>query len=289
MRSRIRPAVDVVAQVAAVVGPIEGLLDGVARRVEERGPERRPELGIGCAVGEERAEHVRRHALEGGDEDLQALVEVAQRAAGVGRLGAAEAPGEGCEHQSLPVGPAAVDGRFRRPRSARDVLQRQAAVAHLVEQLEGGPADRRVDLRRCAGGRPARGALGDRRRDSPFPSYRAGRRSSPYAPSTRVVATVSRRGHGGGHGGSGRSRSLRATRIVPRMAAATTQQCGAEAVGGRHSQRLAAFARRAGVRDEHQGSEPDGRADARRRSRRCPRRFPARLARRRSPRRRTWP
>src|SRR5262245_55469060 len=68
--------VDIAAQVSSRVSPLEGLPDGRARRVEERGHEGRPQLAVGGAVGEERTDHAGRHAPKGGDEYLEALVEI---------------------------------------------------------------------------------------------------------------------------------------------------------------------------------------------------------------------
>ena len=140
-------AIDVRAQVTAGVRPIERLLDGRARRVEQRGHERGPQLAVAGAVGEQRADHVGRHAPERGHEQLEALVEIAQRAAGVRRARLAEALAERGEHQPLAVGPATVDRRLGRPGAARDLLERQAAVPGLVERRERGLEHGGVDLR----------------------------------------------------------------------------------------------------------------------------------------------
>jgi MFS family permease len=59
---------------------------------------------------------------------------VAERAAGVRRARVAEALAEGREHQLLPAGPAAVDGRLRGPGAACDLLEREAAVPGLVQR-----------------------------------------------------------------------------------------------------------------------------------------------------------
>ena len=126
--------------------PVKRFLDGRARRVEQRGHERRPQVGVAGAVGEQRADHVGRHAPIGSDEQLQALVEVAQRAPGVGRSRLAQALAERGEHQPLAVGPATVDGRLGGPGSARDLLERQAAIPGLVERRERGLEHGGVDL-----------------------------------------------------------------------------------------------------------------------------------------------
>ncbi len=140
-------AIDVGAQVAAGVRPVERLLDGRARRVEQRRHERRPQLGVAGAVGEQRADHVGRHPPERGHEQLEALVEIAERAAGVRRLCLAEALAERGEHQPLAVGPAAIDRRLGRPGAARDLLEREAAVPGRVERRERGVEHGGVDLR----------------------------------------------------------------------------------------------------------------------------------------------
>jgi hypothetical protein len=138
--------IDFLAQVTAGVRPVERFLDRRARRVEQRGHERGPQVVVAGAVGEQRADHVGRHAPEGGDEQLEALVEVAQRAAGVRRARLAHSLAERGEHQSLAVGPATVDGRLGGPGAARDLLERQAAIPGLVERRERGLEHGGVDL-----------------------------------------------------------------------------------------------------------------------------------------------
>ena len=67
-----------------------------------------------------------------------------QPVSGASRL--AQARPERGEHQPLTVGPATVDRRLRRPRVARDLLQRQPAVAGPVEHGEGRVQHGGVDL-----------------------------------------------------------------------------------------------------------------------------------------------
>src|ERR671923_1777871 len=96
--------VDFLAQVPARVGPFERCPDSRARRVEQRGHKRGSELTVPGTVGEQRTDHAPGHSPESGDEQLEALIEIAQRAAGVRRPRLAEALSEGGEHQALTTG-----------------------------------------------------------------------------------------------------------------------------------------------------------------------------------------
>ena len=93
--------VDVVAQIAALVSPLERLPDGGARWVEQGRHEFVPQLSVAGAVGEQGAEHVGRQPPEGGDEDLEALVEIAEGAPGVRRARRSETLSERSKDQPL--------------------------------------------------------------------------------------------------------------------------------------------------------------------------------------------
>ena len=88
---------------------------------------------------------------------------------------AAESPAQRVEHQPLAVSPAPVDRRLRRPRAARDVLEREAAVAGPPEHLDRGLQHRGVDLRVT---RPAGGAHPAIMAGGRTPFRRAGQRIS---------------------------------------------------------------------------------------------------------------
>ena len=107
----------------------KGALDGRARRVEERGHERRPQRGVAGAVGNQRADHPRRHAFERGYEDLETLVEVAVgcnrcRGAVAGTASRRRAP----RHEELAARPPTVDGRLGCSSPPGDLFERQAAI-----------------------------------------------------------------------------------------------------------------------------------------------------------------
>ena len=130
---------------------LERLPDRGPRRIEDRAHECGPQLGVRGAVRPQRPDHVRRQAPEGADEQLQALVEVAQRAARVGRSDRAE-----------PLPSASSISRWRLPSGgrspawssapARDLLEREAAVAGLAEHGDRGlAAPRRRSAGRGAG------------------------------------------------------------------------------------------------------------------------------------------
>src|SRR5215218_5695066 len=82
-----------------------------------------------------------------GHEQLEALIEIAKRAARVRRPRLAEALSERGEHKALATGPASVDRRLRGARAPRDLVQREAAVARLAKDGQGRANHGCVDLR----------------------------------------------------------------------------------------------------------------------------------------------
>jgi MFS family permease len=139
--------VDVIAEVAAAVRARQRLPYRRARRIEQRRHEGRTQLAVPGAVGEQRPQHPGRHAPKRGDEDLEALVQVAQGAASVRRARRAQPPAKRRQHQALPARPAPIDRRLGGPRPERDLLERQPAVPRPVEHIDGGVEHRAVDLR----------------------------------------------------------------------------------------------------------------------------------------------
>jgi hypothetical protein len=141
-------AVDVGAQVSSRQREIERPPYGGARRIEEHGHEGRAQPFVVGAVGQQRAEHIRREALEGVDEEVDAVDEVTERAARVGCAELVHPVRERREHEVLPSRPAPVDGRLRGARAARDLFERETAVAraleHIQRRAEHGTVDARI-------------------------------------------------------------------------------------------------------------------------------------------------
>jgi hypothetical protein len=139
--------IHVVPKIASRVRADKRFSDCSTRRLEQRAHKGAAQPTIAGAVGEQRADHIGRYTSERRHEHLETLIEIAQRAAGVGCRRVTEAPTERRQHELLAIRPTPVDGRLGGPCVSRDLFERQSAVAGLVEYSKGGFEDGGVDLR----------------------------------------------------------------------------------------------------------------------------------------------
>ena len=120
-----------------------------------------------------------------GDEHLQALVDIAQRASGVRCPGLTHARPQRRQHKLLPTGPTAVDGRLCRARSPSHLLEGEAAVSDLTQYRQRRIEHRGVDLGVTR--TPADGSNGGVRRRSHTQEHKA-ICSDPFRIASRLTA-----------------------------------------------------------------------------------------------------
>lgn len=138
--------VGVRAQIAAGGSAIERVADGATRRFDQGVQVLRPQLRGRCAFGKDCAQRVGSDLAVRDEEDLEALVEIAQRAPGVWRERGLQARPDRREGEVHSIRPASVDRRAGRARASCHAAETQLLVARFVQDCESRREDGVVEV-----------------------------------------------------------------------------------------------------------------------------------------------
>ena len=152
-----QPDVYIATEIPSRLSPFERLSHGRARRIEQHGHERVAQLVIPRAISKQWTDHPGRQAPESCHEDLQRLIEIAQRAACVRRPRLPKPLRERREHQPLTSRPATVDRGLRRSCAPCHLFERQTSITELVKHRERRLEHRHINLPIARATRPRRG------------------------------------------------------------------------------------------------------------------------------------